>query len=81
MFTNGLLDPWHLLSINEDFPNGAVLSATYEAGMQSFLALSTINRFYLGHCGSMIAASSIDPPSLTAARERVSDFLGKVLDA
>eukprot|EP00026_Physarum_polycephalum_P004162 Phypoly_transcript_04179.p1 GENE.Phypoly_transcript_04179~~Phypoly_transcript_04179.p1 ORF type:complete len:467 (+),score=81.11 Phypoly_transcript_04179:799-2199(+) len=63
MFTNGDLDPWHLLSINEDFANGDVLAATYEAG----------------HCGSMIEATSVDPPSLTAARTRVTQFLSNIL--
>eukprot|EP01092_Planopodium_desertum_P002846 TRINITY_DN14586_c0_g1_i1.p1 TRINITY_DN14586_c0_g1~~TRINITY_DN14586_c0_g1_i1.p1 ORF type:complete len:389 (+),score=40.57 TRINITY_DN14586_c0_g1_i1:54-1169(+) len=31
MFTNGLFDPWHLLSINENLPSG-VQAVTYEAG-------------------------------------------------
>ncbi len=39
MFTNGDLDPWHLLSINEDFPDGSVLAATYEAGLLVALLL------------------------------------------
>ena len=31
MFSNGIFDPWHLLSINEDLPWG-VSAVTYEAG-------------------------------------------------
>jgi len=62
LFTNGLLDPWHTVSINEDTPNG-VKAVTYEAG----------------HCGTMIAPSSEDPPSLTQARETVQSFLASIL--
>jgi len=58
LFTNGLLDPWHLLSITEDLPSG-VSAVTYEAG----------------HCGTMIAASDDDPPSLTEARKKVQQFV------
>jgi len=63
MFTNGLLDPWHLLSITEDLPSG-VQAVTYEAG----------------HCGTMIQATSVDPPSLTHARKKVTKFLEHVLN-
>jgi len=57
MFTNGLYDPWHLLSVIEDQDD--ILAVTYEAG----------------HCGTMIAPSDDDPPSLTAARQSVLNFL------
>lgn len=33
MFTNGNLDPWHLLSINNNNADGTVLAANYEAGI------------------------------------------------
>ncbi|EFA86462.1 hypothetical protein PPL_00255 [Heterostelium album PN500] len=59
MFTNGLLDPWHLLSVNEPNLEGTVQAATYEAG----------------HCGTLIQSTSIDPPSLIAARaQKLSQF-------
>jgi thymus-specific serine protease len=33
LFTNGLIDPWHLLSITEDLPAPSQVTAvTYEAG-------------------------------------------------
>lgn len=31
LFTNGMYDPWHTLSINHKLPDG-VLAVTYEAG-------------------------------------------------
>jgi hypothetical protein len=62
LFTNGLLDPWHLLSIT--LPNGnGVGAANYEAG----------------HCATLIATADNDPPSLTAARAQVAQFLTTVL--
>jgi len=63
LFTNGLLDPWHLLSINHNLTSG-VEAVTYEAG----------------HCGTMIASSDIDPPSLVFAREYVFNFLVRLLN-
>ncbi|KAM9970618.1 hypothetical protein ACTFIR_002480 [Dictyostelium discoideum] len=63
MFTNGLLDPWHLLSVNEDNQAGTVKAVTYEAG----------------HCGSLIATTNDDPISLTNARQEVLSFLKLVL--
>jgi hypothetical protein len=83
MFTNGDLDPWHLLSVNEDFADGAVLAATYEAG-SPYLSLPPSSTFLLkilGHCGTMIQATSVDPPSLTAARTRVTQFLSGALQS
>eukprot|EP00003_Mantamonas_plastica_P027839 TRINITY_DN6095_c0_g2_i1.p1 TRINITY_DN6095_c0_g2~~TRINITY_DN6095_c0_g2_i1.p1 ORF type:complete len:225 (-),score=82.90 TRINITY_DN6095_c0_g2_i1:23-697(-) len=62
MFTNGLKDPWHLLSITED--EGNVQAVTYEAG----------------HCAPMTKPSSMDPPSLTQAREKVMKFLSGILN-
>ena len=50
MFTNGDLDPWHLLSINEDFENGEVLAATYEAGNHP-----------ISHSSSSLPLSSASP--------------------
>lgn len=32
LFTNGLDDPWHLISINQDLPSG-VKAVTYQAGI------------------------------------------------
>jgi serine protease 16 len=62
LFTNGLLDTWHLLSIT--LPNGnGVGAANYEAG----------------HCATLIATADNDPPSLTAARAQVAQFLTTVL--
>ncbi|KNC52380.1 uncharacterized protein AMSG_12158 [Thecamonas trahens ATCC 50062] len=56
VFTNGLLDPWHLLSISSDLPAPSKVKAvTYEAG----------------HCATLNAASPDDPPSLLAARKFV----------
>ncbi|EGC35830.1 hypothetical protein DICPUDRAFT_151801 [Dictyostelium purpureum] len=63
MFTNGLLDPWHLLSVNSDNEAGTVRAATYEAG----------------HCASLIQETSEDPISLVNAREEVVSFLKGVL--
>jgi len=63
MFTNGLLDPWHLLSINNNNDAGTIKAVTYEAG----------------HCGSLIATTDNDPISLTNARQTVFKFLQDVL--
>ncbi|GAM18813.1 hypothetical protein SAMD00019534_019880 [Acytostelium subglobosum LB1] len=63
MFTNGLLDPWHLLSVNADNVPGTVQAVTYEAG----------------HCGTLIQSTSIDPPSLIQARQGVISFLSLIL--
>jgi len=60
-------DPWHLLSITEDqvpTQKSSVQAVTYEAG----------------HCAPMTAATSVDPPSLTKARETVEAFLGSALN-
>ena len=39
---NGLLDPWHLLSITEDLPSG-VKAVTYEAGHCGVMIAATPN--------------------------------------
>jgi len=68
LFTNGLIDPWHLLSIIESKgtnpPFNAFGAVTYEAG----------------HCASMIATTSMDPPSLTQARQNVFDFISQLIE-
>jgi len=65
MFTNGLLDPWHNLSINEETNDGQVQAVTYQAG----------------HCATMdVPYPQQDPPSLVQAREVVNQFLASVLD-
>lgn len=66
LFTNGLLDPWHLLSIIEDqtpTKESSVQAVTYEAG----------------HCAPMTKPTANDPPSLKAARARVESFLASAL--
>ena len=66
LFTNGLLDPWHLLSITEDqtpTQQSYVQAVTYEAG----------------HCAPMTTPTANDPPSLKAARQKVESFLGGIL--
>ena len=56
IFTNGLYDPWHLVSISKDIPApSGVKAVTYEGG----------------HCATLNAASHSDPPSLIAARAAV----------
>ncbi|EGG16611.1 hypothetical protein DFA_07589 [Cavenderia fasciculata] len=65
MFSNGLLDPWHLLSVNQDNIDGTVKAVTYEAG----------------HCGTLIASTTIDPPSLVDARQGIIGFLKEILSA
>jgi hypothetical protein len=62
LFTNGLKDPWSLLSITQQ--EGRVQATTYDAG----------------HCATLIASSDQDPPSLTASRERVKEFLKGLLE-
>tara|TARA_R110002050_G_scaffold185534_1_gene319604 strand:+ start:2319 stop:2600 length:282 start_codon:yes stop_codon:yes gene_type:complete len=64
MFTNGLIDPWHLLSVYQDppFPS-KVEYVVYEAG----------------HCATLTKANSEDPISLTQARNDVNSFLMKIL--
>jgi len=64
LFTNGLLDPWHNLSINEDNGRG-VQAVTYEAGH-----CATMDLPYPAQ----------DPPSLVVARTVVDQFLQQVLD-
>lgn len=66
MFTNGLLDPWHLLSITED------QMPTRETSVQAVV-------YEAGHCAPMTKPSSEDPPSLVAARATVQAFLMDVL--
>ena len=61
LFTNGLYDPWHTLSITQH--SAGVEAVTYEAA----------------HCAPMTAPTANDPPSLTAARQRVANFIGKLL--
>jgi len=61
LFTNGLNDPWHLLSINANNTWG-VESTVYESA---------------GHCATMTAPTDNDPPSLTFSREYVDKTLGK----
>eukprot|EP00211_Chloroparvula_japonica_P001843 CAMPEP_0119132090 /NCGR_PEP_ID=MMETSP1310-20130426/11419_1 /TAXON_ID=464262 /ORGANISM="Genus nov. species nov., Strain RCC2339" /LENGTH=437 /DNA_ID=CAMNT_0007122703 /DNA_START=153 /DNA_END=1466 /DNA_ORIENTATION=+ len=64
MFTNGLIDPWHLLSVYTDpAPPSRVEHTEYEAG----------------HCATLIAATDEDPASLTQSRETVFQFLERVL--
>eukprot|EP01132_Coremiostelium_polycephalum_P000880 gene880-1103_t len=63
MFTNGNLDPWHLLSINDYNAPTGVKGSNYQAG----------------HCGSVIASTPNDPPSLTNTRAQVVEFLKDVL--
>eukprot|EP01006_Ploeotia_vitrea_P041066 TRINITY_DN66483_c0_g1_i1.p1 TRINITY_DN66483_c0_g1~~TRINITY_DN66483_c0_g1_i1.p1 ORF type:complete len:444 (+),score=239.47 TRINITY_DN66483_c0_g1_i1:120-1451(+) len=63
MFSNGLLDPWHLLSINEGTAPQGVTATDYEAG----------------HCGTLIDATDNDPPSLVASREALYSFIKKQL--
>lgn len=63
LFTNGLKDPWSLLSITQQ--EGRVEATTYDAG----------------HCATLIASSDQDPPSLTASREKIKDFLRELLRA
>jgi len=61
LFTNGLLDPWHNLSIIDDLPG--VQATTYNAG----------------HCATMTAVTSQDPPSLTTSRTIVKNFVASLL--
>jgi len=63
LFTNGLLDPWHNLSINEATNDGNVQAVTYQAG----------------HCATMDLPYPDDPPSLVIARQEIDDFLTEVL--
>jgi len=63
LFTNGLLDPWHNLSINEDNADGSVQATTYQAG----------------HCATMDLPNPTDPPSLKASRKEMEEFLASVL--
>lgn len=65
LFTNGLLDPWHNLSINGPTNDGQVEAVTYEAG----------------HCATMdLPYPNQDPPSLVTAREEVNSFLTRILE-
>jgi len=64
LFTNGLYDPWHNLSINEDLPGGGVQASTY----------------FAAHCAPMTASSSQDPVSLQATRTKVKNFIAKLLN-
>jgi len=60
MFTNGLLDPWHLVSILSDVPAPSQVQAvTYDAG----------------HCATVDQSYSTDPPSVVSARQVVVNFL------
>jgi thymus-specific serine protease len=64
MFTNGLKDPWHLVSISQDVPApSSVQAVTYD----------------LGHCATLIAATPQDPPSVISARQAVVNFLANAL--
>lgn len=66
LFTNGMRDPWHLLSITENqppTPTSSVQAVTYQAG----------------HCAPMTKPTANDPPSLVAARLSVKNFLGEIL--
>eukprot|EP00164_Ancoracysta_twista_P004505 GFYU01006072.1.p1 GENE.GFYU01006072.1~~GFYU01006072.1.p1 ORF type:complete len:498 (-),score=151.70 GFYU01006072.1:167-1660(-) len=63
MFTNGALDPWHLLSITK--ANGHGVEATYYQDA--------------GHCAPMTQPTDEDPPSLTQSRADVEAFLSRVL--
>lgn len=60
LFTNGIFDPWHLLSINKNLPYpSGVTAVTYAAG----------------HCATMTIPTDEDPGSLTDARLDVYNFL------
>jgi len=64
MFTNGLIDPWHLLSITSPPPPPSGVTYTvYDAG----------------HCATLIQATDEDPLSLTESRNEVFEFLKAVL--
>ena len=63
--TNGIFDPWHLLSIlpGDADPARNVQSYLYEAG----------------HCAPMTAPQANDPKDLQLTRQKVHDFLADVL--
>eukprot|EP00698_Gefionella_okellyi_P018996 TRINITY_DN5767_c0_g1_i1.p1 TRINITY_DN5767_c0_g1~~TRINITY_DN5767_c0_g1_i1.p1 ORF type:complete len:454 (-),score=100.88 TRINITY_DN5767_c0_g1_i1:23-1384(-) len=63
LFTNGMFDPWHLLSITEPSASGGVAASVYAAG----------------HCASVTASYPTDPDSLTQTRQDVIAFLKTVL--
>jgi pimeloyl-ACP methyl ester carboxylesterase len=64
MFTNGHIDPWHLLSITSHPPPPSKVEHTnYDAG----------------HCATLIEATDEDPQSLTHSRTEVFNFLSRAL--
>lgn len=63
LFVNGLIDPWHALSVLENIS-------------QSELAILIAGT---AHCADMHDESSEDPPALTKAREKILDTIGEWL--
>eukprot|EP01122_Echinamoeba_exundans_P004014 TRINITY_DN1404_c0_g1_i2.p1 TRINITY_DN1404_c0_g1~~TRINITY_DN1404_c0_g1_i2.p1 ORF type:complete len:327 (-),score=27.20 TRINITY_DN1404_c0_g1_i2:53-1033(-) len=64
LFTNGVRDPWHTLSINQSPSVGRnVIAVTYDAA----------------HCAPMDAPDPLDPPSLIQARLTISSWIKELL--
>jgi hypothetical protein len=64
LFSNGVRDPWHTLSINQSpSVERNVVAVTYDAA----------------HCAPMDAPDPLDPPSLTQARLAISSWIRELL--
>ena len=62
VFPNGSIDPWHALGITKSLSEDLV--AIFITGT--------------AHCANMYPARSSDPPGLTAARQHITQLIGKV---